>query len=160
MSFLGKNINLALVALVLAIVVIATGTTVVYQRGLQERTQQFETTSTNLSQCLAQVENYRSELQKTETDLLETSQDISKYDQIYGQKVDELTDKEQELTKTKSSLNAMTAQKEQYKNLYSSALLNISSLENDIVDLEEVVDDLKADKSRLAAELAECQSGS
>ncbi len=158
MGFLGKNINLALVGLILALVVVATGTTVLYQRGLQQRTSQFESTSTNLSQCMNQVTNYKSVLEERESELNATSQDIAKYDTLYGQKVSEVNDLTDELSTTRSALNSMTLQKEQFKNLYSSSLLNISSLENDIGILEGQIDDLKTEKANLAALLADCQS--
>jgi len=158
MGFLGKNINLALIGLILALVVVATGTTVLYQRGLQQRTSQFESTSTNLSQCMNQVTNYKSVLENKESELNATSQDIAKYDTLYGQKVSEVNDLTSELSSTKSALNSMTLQKEQFKNLYSSALLNISSLENDIRLLDNQIDDLKAERANLQSLLANCQT--
>ncbi len=155
---LGKNINMALVGLILILVLIATGTTVLYQRGLQERTRQYEETSANLSQCRAQVENFKSELEKQQSKLNATSQDIAKYDTLYGQRVAELNQVRDELAATKSSLNAMTLQKEQFKKLYSTALINISSLNNQITALENQVEVLREQKAHLETLLAECDS--
>jgi chromosome segregation ATPase len=136
MSFLGKNINLALTVLILIIILAATGVTILYQRGLRVRTTQYENVSSNLSQCLKAVANYQDVLSQKEVQLNATSQDIRKYDVLYTQKVSELDQKQQELTTTQTNLNAMTLQKEQFKELYGGALLNISNLQTSIGNLQ------------------------
>ncbi len=160
MGFLGKNINLALIGLILVLVLVATGSTVLYQRSLQQRTDQFETTSLNLSECRAALENYMDVLEERESELNETSQDIAKYDTLYGQKVSELESKKDELDATQADLNSMTLQKEQFKELYSKALLNISSLAADIEDLEDDVAVLQSQKQDLKDDLDACEAAS
>ncbi|MBR9692343.1 hypothetical protein GOV07_00245 [Candidatus Woesearchaeota archaeon] len=157
MSFLKKNINMALVALILVLVLVATGTTVLYQRGLQQRTAQFETTSYNLSECLGQVENYIDSLEERESELNETSQDIAKYDTLYGQKVTELTKTEDDLTATKAGLTAMTLQKEQFKDKYSKSLVDLQSLENEKLTLLDEIAKRNKLISQLQSDLNSCE---
>jgi len=159
MGFLGKNINFALIVLILMIVLVATGTTVLYQRGLKERTSQFETTNSNLSQCLTALDNYKSVVSQKEAQLNDTSQDIRKYDTLYSQKVAELGQRDTDLQSTRQQLNAMTLQKEQFKSLYSVSLLNISSLQSDVEDLEDTIDARDATIRSLRSQLSACLNG-
>ena len=156
MSFLKQNINMALVALILVLVLVATGTTALYQRGLQQRTSQYETTSYNLSGCLTQVENYIDALEERESELDETSQDIAKYDTLYAQKNQELVKTEDDLEATKAALTSMTLQKEQFKNKYSSALVDIKDLEKDLLDYQDLIDYYKQEVKDLEDELDAC----
>lgn len=157
MSFLGKNINLALVALLLIVILIAVGTTVVYQRGLSQRTSDYEVTSTNLSSCQTQLDNYKERLEKKEGKLQDTSQAIKKYDTLYEQKVSALKDAEGQVSDLQRQLNTITLQKEQFKNLYGTALLNITSLENRVSDLESEKEDLQSKVKNLKDDLYDCE---
>lgn len=158
MVFLGKNINLVLVVIILLVILLATGTTVLYQRGMSKRTSQYETTSSNLTLCTKALENYRNVLNKKNTQINETSQDIKKYDTLYGQKVAEITKKESDLKDTQQKLNSMTLQKEQFKVLYGQTLLNISVQKSRINDLLREVNNLKDDEEILRNQLSECQN--
>ena len=159
MTYLGKNINLVLVGLILVTVVLAVGTAMLYQRGLEQRTDEYETTNTNLSQCLTMADNYKDKLVQRETELNQTSQDIRKYDLLYEQKVSDLEVKQQEVVSTKQQLSSMTLQKEQYKNLYGDALINISSLQVKIGNLERDNNALRGRVSDLLDDLNQCESG-
>lgn len=159
MGFLKKNINLALVGLILILILIATATTVLYQRGLRMRTTQYEKTSMNLSECLAQVQNYREELESKEQTLNETSQDIEKYGVLYDKKVAELHATKDELAATKTSLAAMTAQKEQFKEKYSDALIDIKNLEQEKQELQDQITSLNRKIDNLRDALDACQAG-
>jgi chromosome segregation ATPase len=158
MGFLGRNINLALVVLVLVLILAATGVTILYQRGLRVRTTQYENASSNLSQCLTALDNYRDVLSKKELQLNETSQDIRKYDVLYTQKVSELGQKQQELASTQTQLNSMTLQKEQFKALYGQALLNISAQQSTITTLQDQVTSYRRSLSTCQADLRACQN--
>ena len=50
-SYLGRNVNLALLVIIIGVVVALVGTTVYFQRGLQNRTQAYENTAGTLSEC-------------------------------------------------------------------------------------------------------------
>ncbi len=157
MSFLGRNINLGLITLILILVLLFAGVVVLYQRGLAQRTTEYETTSSNLTQCLTTLDNFRDRLAQTETQLDSTSQDIQKYDTLYEQKVAELGDKDRELRQTRSELNGMTLQKEQYKNLYGKSLLNISAQQGQITKLNDDITSLKATIRSLQNQLDACE---
>lgn len=159
MGFLGKNINIALVALILITILCAVGVTVLYQRGLLERTTQYETTSTNLTQCLSALANYQDVLSKKESELNETSLDIRKYDALYGQKVAELTETAGDLDETKKQLSQATLLKEQYKTLYGQAQLNLSAQANQIAQLNARIIDLNDEIDDLEADLRDCERG-
>lgn len=159
MSFLGKNINIALVGLILAVVLIAAGTTVVYQRGLTTRTQEYETTSSNLSQCLTSLTNYQGKLSEKLAELNDTSQDISKYDTLYEQKVAELNEANQELKQTDAELKQMTLLKESFKKELDQKTQTVIDRESEIDTLNARVDTLERENRNLRTDLNECLSG-
>jgi chromosome segregation ATPase len=156
MSFLGRNINLALVALILIVILVAVGTSVLYQKGLTQRTQDYENSSVSLGQCQTALDNYRTALAEKESKLNDTSQDIRKYDIIYEEKQAQLATSQQNLQDTQGKLNTMTLQKEQFKNLYGDALLNISQMQRTIGGLESSVTSLRADVRELEKEMDLC----
>ncbi len=159
MSFVGRKINAVLVLLIILVVIIATGTTIIYQRGLSARTRAYEVTQANLSQCTTALENYRERLQQKESELKETSADIAKYDTLYEQKVAELEKTQDLLESTRRQLSTVRLQKEQFKNLYGKALLNISVLQERVADLQEDVASLRRQVSNLQDELDSCGGG-
>jgi chromosome segregation ATPase len=159
MSFLGRNINLALVSLIVIMLLLAAGVTILYQRGLQERTSQLENTSSNLSSCLTALANYKDVLSQSQEKLNATSQDIRKYDTLYSQKVAELTQTQQQLTTTQGQLNDMTLQKEQFKNLYGQAALNITVLQSSINSLNSQIYSYRNSLSACQSSLSSCQAG-
>jgi chromosome segregation ATPase len=159
MSFLGRNINLALVSLIVIMLLLAAGVTILYQRGLQQRTSQLENTSSNLSICLTALANYKDVLSQSQEKLNETSQDIRKYDTIYGQKVAELTQTQQQLTTTQGDLNSMTLQKEQFKNLYGQSQLTVAVLNNTVSSLNSQISSCRSSLSSCQSSLSTCQAG-
>ncbi len=158
MSFMGRNINLALVALLVIVVLLALGSAVLYQKVLTQRTSDYERSSSNLSQCQDALDSYRSRLDKTMSDLNASSQDISKYDTLYEQKVVELGKTQSSLKDTQGQLNTVTLQKEQFKNLYGQALLNISALQDQVSTLQDRVSSLNDDIDTLRSQLDACQN--
>ena len=158
MGFLGRNINLALIALLLILILAATGVTILYQQGLRQRTTQYENVSSNLSMCQTTLTNYQDVLGQKEVQLNETSQDIRKYDQLYSQKVSELNTTQGQLTSTQQQLTDMTLQKEQYKNLYGQALLNISAQQYTIIGLNSQIDSYRSSLSSCQNSLSSCQA--
>ena len=159
MSFLGKNINLVLIGVILLVIVVTVATAVLYQQGLTQRTTDFELTSSNLSQCLTTLDNYRSSLAQKETELNSTSQDIRKYDVLYEQKQAELTSTQTTLTSTQTTLDRVTLERAQFKSYYEDAMLNISTLQRQIGNLQSDNENLRADVSDLQDRLDACQKG-
>lgn len=157
MSFLGKNINIALVALMLIVVLVAVGTTVIYQKGLSSRTSEYEVTADNLSQCLTTAENYRQKLLDKEQQLEDTSQDIAKYDIIYENKVAEAQSLEDQKRAVERDLQAMTLQKENFKRQLDDEIRVSEGLRADIAELEEDLDTLRDQNARLRADLKQCE---
>ncbi len=155
-GFLGRNINFALFLLVLVVVLIGAGTTVLYYKGLSERTSQYETTSLNLTQCLTSLANYRNVLLTRESELNETSQDIRKYDLLYSQKQSELTDAQKDLDETKRQLTSTILQKEQYKSQMEQKATEVAQKTAQIVKLEAQVDALKTKVADLEDDLSAC----
>ena len=100
-SYLSRNVNLALLIIIIGVIVALVGTTVFFQRSLQNRTSSLEDTSTDLQSCQVSLENYMEKYSEAQVRVNETAQDIRKYDQLYEQKVGELTDTQQQLLDTK-----------------------------------------------------------
>lgn len=156
-SYLGRNVNLTLLVIIIAVVVALVGTTVFFQRSLTDRTSTLEDTSGSLQQCEVALANYQERYSEAEQRVNETAQDIRRYDQLYEQKVSELEDSQDELLKTKKQLEFQELQAEKFKTSYEDQLkeneqlqLSIESKDARIQELNDRINDLKD-------ELAACQ---
>ena len=65
-SYLGRNVNLALLVIIIGVVVALVGTTVFFQRSLQDRTSSLEDTSDVLGTCEIALENYQEKFSQAE----------------------------------------------------------------------------------------------
>lgn len=117
-NYLGNNINTTLLVLIVVIVIVTVGTAIFFNKGLTKRTSDFETTFDNLTSCQAQVQNYQSELKSKAEELDSTTQDIRKYDQLYEQKVAQITDKDSQISQLTKEKNNAILLKEEFKNKY------------------------------------------
>jgi len=121
-TYLGRNVNLALLVIIIGVVVALVGTTVFFQRGLQNRTQEYQTTAGSLSECNVALANYESSLNQAQQKVNETTQDIRKYDQLYEQKTSELKDTQDQLSSTQKQLTFEQLQKAKFQQFYESML--------------------------------------
>ncbi|MDD9954258.1 MAG: hypothetical protein OXR66_08050 [Candidatus Woesearchaeota archaeon] len=158
-SYLGKNINLTLLVIIIGVVVALVGTTVFFQRGLQSRTTAYEETSGSLDECNAALANYQDLYLEAESQANESAEDIRKYDQLYEQKVGELQDSSNQLSDTQNQLAFERLQKEDFQEKYENAQADVRDRDNVISSLNSRVTDLQRDKSDLAQQLAACESG-
>ncbi len=158
-SYLSRNVNLALLIIIIGVIVALVGTTVFFQRSLQNRTSSLEDTSTDLQSCQVSLENYMEKYSEAQVRVNETAQDIRKYDQLYEQKVGELTDTQQQLLDTKTKLEFEKLQKEKFQQNYEETLRQAQQLQLDIDSKNILLSQLKDDISRLKSDLSACQSG-
>ena len=157
-SYLGRNVNLSLLVIIIGVVVALVGTTVFFQRGLQDRTQAYEDTEGSLSECNIALANYQEKYQQASEKANETSQDIRKYDVIYEQKVGELQDAETEISSLQQQLAFEALQKEKFQDLYEDEVATSASLQNTIASRDADIDDLEREVRNLKDDLNVCQS--
>lgn len=156
MAYLGRNVNLALLLIIIGIVIAMVGTTVFFQRGLQNRTTAYESTSTALSSCEVALANYQERYEQAQAKVNETSQDIRKYDQLYEQKVGELQDTQGQLASTQRQLEFQELQSEKFQQLYEAQLQVARQQNITISNLRDEIDDLERDLRSCRAELDAC----
>ncbi|MBN1544094.1 hypothetical protein JW898_01375 [Candidatus Woesearchaeota archaeon] len=151
MGFMEKNVNIFLLVIVLLVAGALAGSSVYYQKNFDRITDQYDDTASNLSQCNADLESFRFNLNKTMRSLNTTTQDIRRYDELYSTKAEELKTTQEDLEetettlqKTKLSLQEESALKNKYKNEYEDQL-EISR------DLEEQNAILSSQKAQLEA---------
>lgn len=155
-SYLGRNVNLALLLIIIGVVVALVGTTVFFQRGLQNRTEAYQSTSTDLDVCQTTLSNYQDKYLQAQAKVNETSQDIRKYDQLYEQKVGELKDSQTQLLDTQKKLDFERLQKEKFQDFYEDQLKISQQLNITVDSLRDQIDDLKRDLSQCKADLNAC----
>lgn len=157
-SYLGRNVNLALLIIIIGVVVAMVGTTVFFQRSLQDRTSTLEDTSTDLGSCNAALENYQEKYSEAQTKVNETAQDIRKYDQLYEQKVGELKDTQQQLLETQTQREFEKIQKEKFQQSYETALRDQQQLELTVDSQRDLINSLRNDIDDLEDQVAACGS--
>lgn len=156
-SYLGRHVNLALLVVIIGVVVALVGTTVFFQRSLQNRTEAFQTTAGTLDQCQVQLENFKGKYSQAQQEVSETTQDIRKYDQLYEQKVGELKDSQSQLSQTQQQLAFEKLQKEKFQDLYEEKSREATSLEAQIAQKNERISALLNEIDDLEEELEACQ---
>lgn len=129
MGFMQKNVNIFLLVLVLIVALSLAGSSVYFQKNFDKLTGKQEDTSANLSECRADLENYKFNLNKTLRSLTTTTQDIRRYDELYVTKSTELEstkgtleETQSTLQETKLTLQEETALKTKYKRDYEDQL--------------------------------------
>ena len=142
-SYLGRNVNLALLIIIIGVVVALVGTTVFFQRSLQNRTGAYEGTATELQQCQTSLANALGEFTEAQQKVNQTSQDIRKYDQLYEQKVAELKETQATLTVTEKQLQFEKLQKEKFQQFYEDAARQVTAMNTTIKNLKEDIEDLE-----------------
>lgn len=143
MGYLGKNINLTLLMLVIGVIVLLVGITLFFQFGLQERTQDFELTAENLTFCRESLNNYQNRFSEAQQQINSTSQDIRRYDQLYENKVAELAEKDDELDVANNRIKTLELIKTSLESEKSTLQQNIRILEQEKINLEKKISDLE-----------------
>jgi chromosome segregation ATPase len=159
MGFMQKNVNIFLLSLVLLVAGALAGSAVYYQNNFDKLTDRQDTTAANLSECMADLDGYKFNLEKTMRSLNTTSQDIRRYDELYTTKSDELKTTKSDLDKTASDLQSTkvnlqeeTALKNKYKKDYQDQL-EITR------DVEEQNTILTAQKAQLESSVISYRNG-
>jgi chromosome segregation ATPase len=155
-TYLGRNVNLTLMVIIIGVVIALVATTVFFQRGLQNRTQAYESTSTTLLQCETALSNYQKSFQEAQQRVNETSQDIRKYDQLYEQKTSELKDTQTQLQDTLKELQFEKLQKEKFKQFYEAEQRVNAQLNATVRDLQDDIETLEDRYDQCRAELNAC----
>jgi chromosome segregation ATPase len=156
-SYIGRHVNLALLVIIIGVVIALVGTTVFFQRSLQNRTDAFEGTSTNLDQCQVALKNYQEKYSEAEQKASDSEEDIRKYDQLYDQKVGELSDAQQQLADMQKQRDFERLQKDKFQSFYEDQIRVSNSLNSTIRNLEFEIDGLEDDIRDLRDDLDACQ---
>jgi chromosome segregation ATPase len=157
-TYLGRNVNLALLIIIIGVVVALVGTTVFFQRSLQNRTQEYETTTDTLSTCQLALSNYESKYAESLAKVNETTQDIRKYDQLYEQKVGELKDTQTQLSDTAKQLAFEKLQKEKFQQFYEQTARVNAQLNQTVVAQKSQIDSLSSQLASANSALSSCRS--
>jgi chromosome segregation ATPase len=157
-TYLGRNVNLALLIIIIGVVVALVGTTVYFQRSLQNRTQEYESTTDTLSACQTALSNYESKYAESLAKVNETTQDIRKYDQLYESKVGELKDTQTQLTTTANQLAFEKLQKEKFQQFYEQAAKANAQLNQTIAYQKSQIDSLSSQLASSNSALSSCRS--
>ena len=159
MGFFQKNVNVFLMLVILMSVIAFAAATIFYQSTFQEITAESHNISGSYSQCVAQLENTKQQLQRTSDILNSTEQDIRRYDELYATKTSELEDTTEDLESAKTDLAKYTSWYTEQKNradALSDEVTRLTDLKNqltaennqlrlEVADLEDQIDDLQAD---------------
>jgi chromosome segregation ATPase len=132
---------------------------VFFQRGLQNRTQAFEDTSSTLSQCQVALTNYQEKFSQAQQKVNETSADIRKYDQLYEQKTGELKDTQTQLAEANKQLVFEKLQKDKFREFYEAETRTNAQLNSTIAAQSKEISSLKSEVKGLKSDLAECNAG-
>lgn len=157
-GYLGRNVNLALLVIIIGVVVALVGTTVFFQRSLQNRTSAYEDTTSTLGQCQVALTNYQERYSEALADVNATAQDIRKYDQLYEQKVGELKDSQSQLLSTQKQLEFERLQKQQFQGLYESEQRKANQLSEQIESKDEEIRQLRNRIDNLEEDLDACEA--
>lgn len=151
-NYMGRNVNLMLLVIIIGVVVALVGTTVFFQRVLENKTDAYQDTSMTLSQCQVELTNYREVASDAQEQANQSAQDVRKYDEIYEQKVGELADTQSQLGDANRQLAFEKLQKERFQISYEQQLSENRKLNLTIDSLQDKISDLKDD-------LAACKAG-
>ena len=125
-SYLGRNVNLALLVIIIGVIVALVGTTVFFQRSLQNRTQEYESTTGTLSECQVALANYQDKFSQATQQVNKTAQDIRKYDQLYEQRTGELKDTQTQLDNAQKQSIVERQRGDRLQDLYNQEIqLNV-----------------------------------
>ncbi len=148
-NYLGRNVNLALLVIIIGVIVALVGTTVFFQRSLQNRTQEFESTTGTLSECQVALANYKDSYSQSLQQVNKTSQDIRKYDQLYEQRTGELKETQDTLDSTKKQLLFESLQKTKFQQYYEDEQQQNMRLNLTIQDRDSTIRSLQSTISSL-----------
>lgn len=169
MAYLGKNINMALLLLIVGIVVVLIGITIVFQTGLKTRTSDYELASENLTECSTQLANYKDRLSEEEEKATSAAQDIRRYDQLYEGKVDELSEAADELDASQKKvtlkdlrITSLESEKNILKDKEDQCIQNLNTKIGEIERLDDKIDSYQSkiscckDEADLTTCISEC----
>lgn len=163
-SYIGKNINMVLLLLLIGIVILLVSITIFFQFGLKTRTSAYEATSENLSTCENKLGVCLQTNVEKEKQLNSTAQDIKRYDIIYEGKVAELEDVQNDLSKANARIKSLElikagleSEKTALQQTINTKTQEINNLNTQIDNLESDVDYWKA-KWNCCKDAADCSS--
>lgn len=152
MSYLGRNVNLALLVIIIGVVIVLVGTTVFFQRGLQNRTSEYQQTNDDLSQCRIALNNYMSQANEAQENATRAFQDIRKYDELYEQKSGELKSTKDQLSDSQKQTAFERLQKEKFQQFYEAEKKTNYQLNQTINYQQNEIDSLNDDLADLCRE--------
>ena len=135
--FLKKHVNLFILFLVIMVITIYVTTSVLYQQNIRGLSEDYTDTSSNLSSCELQLQNFRDQLFQTVQILNTSEESVKKYDELYESKESQLEEKESELVDTKDQLEETQTEVDLYEELWETEKDNSARLELEIESLND-----------------------
>ncbi|MBN2142416.1 hypothetical protein JW711_03730 [Candidatus Woesearchaeota archaeon] len=114
-EFMGKKINFFLVIMIMLVLCGMGMLSIYYQVTFKNFDKRFQDLNQDYGSCQQNLTYAVSTLQQTIRNLNNTESDIRKYDTLYEQKAQELSDIESTLKETQTKLQSETMFKEQFK---------------------------------------------
>jgi uncharacterized membrane protein YgaE (UPF0421/DUF939 family) len=159
-SYLGRNVNLALLVIIIGVIVALVGTTVFFQRSLQNRTEAYQETTGTLEECRTALANYESKYTQATQQVNQTTQDIRRYDQLYEQRTAELKETQTTLNSTKVQLQFEQVQRQYFQASFESQLRLAAQLNTTVNALNQQVTRLRSDLADACYECKQKNGGS
>jgi chromosome segregation ATPase len=136
MGFMQKNVNVFILLLVIVVAVALAGSSLYYQKTFDKITTRYDESQNNLSQCSGNLDNSRLTMERIQTSLNTSTQDIRRYDELYTTKNTELESAKGSLEQTQKDLTTSNlelqnniALKEKYKRDYEAQLAVSANLQ-------------------------------
>jgi chromosome segregation ATPase len=142
-TYMGRNVNLALLVIIIGVIVALVGTTVFFQRVLENKTDAYEDKAMTLGTCQIQLANYQETASEFQQQANQSAQDVRRYDDLYAQKVAELADAQVQLADTDRQRAFEKLQKERFQISYEQQLAASRTLNQTIVTLNKKINSLE-----------------
>lgn len=163
MGFLQKKVNIFLL-LIIVIMVIALGVSAVYyNETFMKQGSECAATSSMLDTCESSLQSYKDLLNRTVSELNQTTEDIHKYDVLYENKSVELESTKKDLEDTSEELETTKDDLAEYIDRYTLEKKRADGLQEDFDAMKALrdilaqhVEDLENQVVDLQAELDEC----
>ena len=155
-SYLGKKINVTLLLFIVAFILAFIGVTIFFQKGLTICTGGFAETSSQLSVCEMQVQNYEARVLKAEDRAETSSKDVDKYDELYDVKTEELRKSEAEVAEKNKIILTQENTISMLKINEAYMVRTMNSLNATIIERDAQIKNLRRDIYNLNEQLSAC----
>ena len=153
-DYMGKKVNAFLVIMIIVVLLGMGGLSIYYQRTFKNVNTEYDTVFNGLQECKANLTTTSLTLQNVKQSLNSTEGDIRKYDTLYAQKSDELSQVQSNLKTTQANLQKETLFKQQFQKQAEDYYKQIQDLNVNITTLKSQVSSLQFEVSSLSNEVS------